>query len=84
MSGLFCEAAAHLLREELLVDLAVVHFLLNGAAGDEAVHRDLPPLSDAPGALPRLHVCRGVPVRVIQQHPAGPTAGSAEQGLKCL
>ena len=80
MSDICCEAVAHLLREELLVDLAVVHLLLDGAAGDEAVHRDLPPLPDAPGALSRLHVCRGVPVRVVQQHPAGPTAGSAKQG----
>ena len=62
--------ARHLLCEELLVDLAVVHLLLDGSAGDEAVHSHLPPLPNAPGPLPGLHVRGGVPVWIVQQHPA--------------
>jgi len=60
----------HLVGEELLVDLALVDLLLNGAAGDEAIHSDLLALANAPGTLPGLHVCGGVPVWVIHHHPA--------------
>ena len=61
---------AHLLGEELLVDLAVVHLLLDRPARDQAVHGHRARLPYPPRALARLHVRRGVPVRVVQQHPA--------------
>ena len=65
-----CMCQTHLVGEELLVDLALVDLLLNGAAGDEAIHSDLLALANAPGTLPGLHVCGGVPVWVIHHHPA--------------
>lgn len=46
----------HLVGQELLVDLPVVHLLLDGAGGDEPVNCDVPLLPDAPRALPRLRI----------------------------
>lgn len=66
------EVTARLLGEELLVDLAVIDLLLDGAAGDEAVHGHLALLPDAPCALSRLHVRARVPVWIVEQHPACP------------
>ncbi len=66
--GIFCQT--DLVGEELLVDLALVDFLLDCAAGDEAVHGDLLALANAPGTLPGLHVRGGIPVWVIHHHPA--------------
>lgn len=60
---------ACLVGDELLVDLAVVHFLLDCTTGDEAVHRDGPLLAHPPCTFPRLGVCCRVPIRVHYQHP---------------
>ncbi len=65
-----CICQTHLVGEELLVDLALVDLLLNGATGDEAVDSDLLALANAPGTLPGLHVCGRIPVWVINHHPA--------------
>jgi len=62
--------ATYLVGEELLVDLALIDFLLDCAAGDEAIHSDLLALANAPGTLPGLHVGGGIPVWVINHHPA--------------
>lgn len=63
-------AIAYLLCEELLVDLAMVHLLLDGPACDQTVNCHLTPLPNAPCPLPGLHVCGRIPIRIIQQHPA--------------
>lgn len=55
------ERVAHLVGEELLVDLAVVDLLLDSAAGDKAVDGHWPCLPYSPGPLPRLHVCARIP-----------------------
>ena len=59
-----------LVGEELLVDLALVDLLLNCTAGDKAIYSDLLALANTPGTLPGLHVCGGIPVWVINNHPA--------------
>lgn len=67
---LLCSRAAHLVGEELLVDLAMVHLLLDGATCDQPVDDDLLLLTDTPSSLPGLHVCGRVPVWVVDQDPA--------------
>mmetsp|Transcript_4647 Transcript_4647/g.16681 ORF Transcript_4647/g.16681 Transcript_4647/m.16681 type:complete len:275 (-) Transcript_4647:1648-2472(-) len=58
-----------LVRQELLEDLAVVDLLLNCAARHQAVHHHLVLLADPPRPLLGLEVRRGIPVRVVQDHP---------------
>lgn len=62
----------HLVCQKLLVNLTVVHLLFDGAAGDETVHRHIALLPNPPSSLAGLHVRRGVPVWIIQQHPVSP------------
>ena len=52
-------AVSHLVCEEVLVDLPVVDLLLDGPAGDEAVHRHGAQLPDTPRTLTGLRVWRG-------------------------
>ncbi len=44
--------------------------LLDGVAGDEAVHVDVPELAHAEGPVHRLQVVRWVPAGVDDHHPA--------------
>ena len=62
-------STAHLVGQKLLVDLPMVHLLLNCTRCDEAVHNHLTGLPNAPCPLPRLHVRGRVEVRVIHQNP---------------
>ncbi len=67
MSG---PAGMYLVSEKLLVNLALVHFLLNSATCDETIDSHFLLLANAPGTLPGLHVCGGVPIWIVHYYPA--------------
>mmetsp|Transcript_40125 Transcript_40125/g.120083 ORF Transcript_40125/g.120083 Transcript_40125/m.120083 type:complete len:526 (+) Transcript_40125:215-1792(+) len=60
--------AEHLLRQEVLVHLPLVDLLLDAPGQHQPVHRHVPALANAPGALSGLHVSHWIPVGIEYDH----------------
>src|SRR5579862_5477530 len=64
--------------EKLLEDLSMVYLLFNGTGCQQAEYCNFLLLTQSPSTLPRLYVCRRVPVRIKYNNPIRPSKINSE------